>query len=55
MSHKIYHVYSDIKNTEDMNADLLITRISYQKDTNEFNKKTVNSHVNHLKNLLSTK
>ena len=40
----IYHIYSDIKNKEETNTDLLLTIISDNKDMNNFSKTTVNSH-----------
>ena len=45
--HKIYHIYSDIKNKEETNSALLLTSMSDHKDINKVSKKTVNSHENH--------
>ena len=47
MFHQIYHVYSDIKNKEESNADLLLTSISYHEDINKVKETTVNSYENH--------
>ena len=47
MFHRIYHMYSDIKNKEEINAALLITRISDHEDINKVSETTVNSHENH--------
>ena len=47
MFHKIYHIYSDIKNKEETNAAFLLTIMSYHKDINKVSKKTVKSHDNH--------
>ena len=45
--HKIYHMYSDIKNKEETNTALLLTIISDHKDIKKVNETTVNSHENH--------
>ena len=45
--HKIYHMYSDIKNIEETNAYLLLTSMSDHKYMNQVSKTTVNSHDNH--------
>ena len=37
MFHKIYCMYSDIKNKEKINAAMLLTRISERKEANKFN------------------
>ena len=47
MFHKIYHMYSDIKNKEQINATLLLTSMSDNEDINKVIKTTVNSHENH--------
>ena len=47
MFHKIYHMYSDIKNKEELNAELLLTSMSDHEDINKVSKTTVNSHDNH--------
>ena len=47
MLHKIYHMYSDIKNKEETNADFLITNMSYHKYINNVSETTVNLHDNH--------
>ena len=44
MFHKIYHMYSDIKNKEETNA--VLTSISDHKDINKVSEITVNSHIN---------
>ena len=44
MFHKIYHVYSDIKNKEEINAALLLTSMSDHEDINKVSETTVNSH-----------
>ena len=41
MFHTIYHMCSDINNTEETNAALLITSISYCKDMKKVTKTTV--------------
>ena len=46
MFHKIYNVYSDIKNKE-KNMAVLLTRIPDHKDMNKVSKTTVKSHENH--------
>ena len=43
MFHKIYHMYSDIRNKEERNADFLITSLSYHEDINKVSETTVNS------------
>ena len=45
--HKIYHMYSVIKNKEETNEAFLITIMTYHKDMNKVSKTTVNSHDNH--------
>ena len=45
--HKIYHMYSDIKNKDETNAALLLTIMSDHKYMKKVSKKTVNSHGNH--------
>ena len=47
MFHKIYRMYSDIKNKEETNTYLMLTWMSYHKETNKVSKTTVNSHGNH--------
>ena len=47
MFHKIYHMYSDIKNKEETSAALLLTSMSDHEYINNVIKKTVNSHENH--------
>ena len=47
MFHNIYHMYSDIKNTEETNAALMLTIMTDYKDMNKVSKTTVNSHDNH--------
>ena len=47
MFHKIYHMYSDIKNKEETNVALLLTSISDHRDINEVSETTLNSHDNH--------
>ena len=47
MFHKIYHIYSDIKNKEEINASFLITSVSDHKEMNKVSKTTVNLHANH--------
>ena len=47
MFHKIRHMYSDIKNKEEINAALLLTRISDHEDINKVSETKVNSHDNH--------
>ena len=47
MFHKIYHMYSDIRNKKERNANLLITSMSYHEDINKVSETTVNSHENH--------
>ena len=50
ISHKIYHMYSDINNKEEINTALLLTSMSYHKDINKVSETTVNSHNNfHIK------
>ena len=41
MFHMIYHMFSDIKNKEETNAALMITRMSYHKDMNKVIETTV--------------
>ena len=41
MFHKIYHMYSDIKNKEEINAALMLTRMSDHEDINKVSKTTV--------------
>ena len=47
MFHKIHHMYSDIKNKEEINAALLLTIISDHEYINKVSKTQVNSHENH--------
>ena len=47
MFHKIYHMYSDINNKEETNADLLLTRMADHKYMNKVSKTTENSRDNH--------
>ena len=47
MFHNIYHMYIDIKNKEEINVALLLTRMSGHEDINKVRKTTVNSHENH--------
>ena len=47
MFQNIYHMYSDIKNKEETNSALLITRMSDHKDIKKVSKTTVKSHDNH--------
>ena len=47
MFHKIYNMYSDIKNKEETNTDLLLTSMSNHKYINKVSETTVNSHDNH--------
>ena len=47
MFHKIYHMYSDLKNKEETNAAFLLTIMSDHKDMKKVNKTTLNSHANH--------
>ena len=49
MFHKIYHMYSDIKNKEETNADLMLTSKLDHKDINQISKTTVKSHENYQK------
>ena len=39
MFHNIYYMYSDIKNNEETNADLLLTIMSYHKGINKAREK----------------
>ena len=47
MFHKIYHLYSDIKNKEEKNTDLMLTSISDHEDINKVSKTKLISHGNH--------
>ena len=49
MLHKICHMYNDIKNKEEINADLLLTIVSDHKDISKVSEKIVNSHDNNQK------
>ena len=51
MFHNIYHMYSDIKNKEEINAALLLTRMSDHEDINKVSETTLNSHDNHHKKI----
>ena len=42
MFHKTHHMYSDIKNKEEINGALLLTRMAYHKDINRVSETTVN-------------
>ena len=42
MLHRIYNMYSDMKNKQETNADLLLTSMSYHKDMNKVSETTVN-------------
>ena len=42
MFYKIYNMYSDIKNKEENNAFLMLTRMSDHKDINKVSKTAVN-------------
>ena len=44
MFHNIYHMYSDIKNKEEINAALMLTSMSDHEDINKVSETTVNSH-----------
>ena len=55
MFHKIYHMYSDIKNNEEKSAALLLTSISDHEDINKVSKTTVNSHGNHHRKIVPPK
>ena len=46
MFHKIYHMYSDIKNKEEINAALLLTSMSDHEDINKVMETTLNLHDN---------
>ena len=46
MFHKVYHMYSDIKNKEETNAALLLTSMSDHKDIKKVSEKAVNLHDN---------
>ena len=50
--HRIYHMYSDIKNKEEINAALLLTSVPYHEDINKVRKTTVNSHENHHRKIV---
>ena len=52
MLHMIYHMYSDIRNKEEMNTAFLITSMSDNEDINKVNKTTVNSHVNNNRKIV---
>ena len=47
MFHKIYHMYSDIKNKEEINAALLLTSMSDHEDIIKVSATTLKSHENH--------
>ena len=47
MFHNIHHVYSDIKNKEEINAALLLTSMSDHEDINKIRETKLNSHDNH--------
>ena len=47
MFHKIYHMYSGIKNTDKTNMGLLITSMSDNKYMNKVSETKLNSHENH--------
>ena len=49
---KIHHMYSDIKNKEEINAALLITSMSDHEDINKVSKTKVNSHDNHHRTIV---
>ena len=46
MFHKIYHMYSNIKNKEETNEALMLTSMSDQKDTNKVSETTVKLNDN---------
>ena len=52
MFHKIHHMYSDIKNKEEINAALLLTSMSYHEDINKVSDTKVNSHDNHRRKIV---
>ena len=52
MFHNIYHMYSDIKNKEEINAALLITSMSDHEDINKVSEKKENSHDNHHRTIV---
>ena len=52
MFHKIHHMYSDIKNKEEINAALLLTRMSDHEDINKVSETKVNSHDNHHRTIV---
>ena len=53
MFHKIYHMYSGIKNKEEKNTALVLTSMSDHKDIKRVIETTVNSHENPQKKILS--
>ena len=52
MFHKIHHMYSDIKNKEEINASLLLTSISDREDINKISETKLNSHDNHHRTIV---
>ena len=55
MFHNIYHMYSDIKNKEEINVALLLTSMSDHEDINKVRETTLNSHDNHHRKIVLTK
>ena len=52
MFHKIHHMYSDIKNNEEINTSLLLTSMSDHENINKVSETKVNSHDNHLRTVV---
>ena len=52
MFHKIHHMYSDIKNKEEINVALLLTRMSDNEDINKVSETKLNSHENHHRTIV---
>ena len=52
MFHKIHHMYSDIKNKEEINVALLLTSMSDNEDINKVSETKVNSHDNHHRTII---
>ena len=52
MFHNIHHMYSDIKNKEEINAALLLTSMSDHEDINKVSETKVNSHENNHRTIV---
>ena len=50
MFHRIYLIYSDIKNKEEINSDMVLTRMTEREEANKLNEELKESHDNDVKN-----